>query len=283
MMTAAPHVPKRRFAMFFRRVRELGGSRASWARVDPGPTRARTWGAVAVYAVWAACIAGMIGWGAVLVRGVARWENLRSRGENAAASVVQTWYTGNENDGYRYYAETYVDACACTLVVRVNNPDAHQSGSFIPVRFDPKDHSNVVPRVDRPADWLGVGIAVFIATSITAAALATMWLRTRRRCKAVVHSAEQATAVKFRAWRRTFGNGTVNYLVLYDAATPAWDEPLCCLPVLSMSLRKLAAFDVLMLYGNGMHGAAALRRENKIILPSGPVKAGRWEQSLRFS
>src|SRR5262249_29598251 len=150
-------------------------------------------------------------------------------------------------------------------------------------RFDPRDHSNVVPRVDRPADWLGVTIVVYIAISITAAVLAAMWFRSRRQRKSVVHSGAQPTAVKFRTWQRTFGNSTVNYLVLYDATTPAWDEPLCCVPVFSMSLRKLAAFDILMLYGNGMHGSAALRRERKIILPSGPVKAGRWEQALRLA
>ena len=282
-MTTALPVPKRRFTMFFRRFWERGGGRAAWARVDPGPTKSRKWGARAVYALWAACTIAMIVWGGVLVRGVVRWENLRSRGENATADVVYTWYTGNDSDGHRYYLYTHAAACYCDLVVRVTELDDHFSGTVIPVRFDPRDHSNVVPLVDRPGDWLGVGIAFYLALLITAAVLATRWLRTRRRCKAVVHSDAHATPVKFRAWQRTFGNSTVNYLVLYDAATRAWDEPLCCVPVFSMSLRKLVASDVLMFYGNGARGAAALRRERDVILPSGPVKAGRWEHSRRFA
>jgi hypothetical protein len=231
--------------------------------------------------MWGTFVAVMVGWGGGMLSGFVRWEHLRSRGVNTIGIVEETNTVNGGDNPDSYYLRVSLDGCDCNLVVRVTTLVDHPVSSKMPVRYDPQDHSNAVALVDRPADWLWLGITCYIATLITAAVLAATRLRAYRRRKSFLHTCAERTSVKFRVWGRTFGNSAIRYLVVYDAATSGWDEPICCVPVLSYRLRKLRADDQLILYGNGEHDGAVLRREQTIIVPSGPVMPGRWEQSLR--
>jgi hypothetical protein len=283
MMTATPYVPKWRVSTWFRRVRELRGSRASWTLVESGPTSARTWGLVGLWATVAICVAALAGWFGVLVRQTGRWENLRSRGRTVSAYVIATYSQDNGNGGSDYYLATLVDACECNFTVKVTTLDGHPFGSRFPIRYDPQDHSNVVPLVDRPGSTLGIGIAAFVAVLLTGVVIAASWLRKRRRSKALVYRSSERRAVTFRACQRQFGDNKQYFLLLFDAATGNQGDPICCVPVLWLQLRRLRDDDVLLLHGNGGDGSVALRGEGTVILPSGPAKPGRWEHSLRGS
>jgi hypothetical protein len=221
-------------------------------------------------------------WLGVLVRQTVRWENLRTRGVTAPAYILYTQTVGNDNDGYKYYVHADVGGCDCVVVVRVTSPDLDSTTPIL-VRYDPRDHSNAVPMRDRPASTLGIGIAICAGVFVIGLLMTGMRLRMRRRCKSLVQHSAEKRSVTFRAWRRRFGDNKEYYLLVYEAETRDHGEPICCMPITWLTLRRLRAEDVLLLYSGGSNGAAALRREGTIILPSGPVKPGRWEQSLRWT
>jgi hypothetical protein len=274
-------IPKRRWTRF-RPVRELRWSRASWERIEPGPTKVRTWAAIALYASVTICIVILLGWLGVLVRQVIRWENLRSRGVNSPAHVLYTQTVDGGDNGDRYYLHALVDACDCVLVVRVTST-AFDGARPTSVRFDPRDHSNAVPLVYRPASTLGIGVAAGVGALALTTALAGSWFHTRRRWKKKLdRSSGESRPVRFQAWKRSLEGSTHYFLLLFDPGASPGADPICCVPVLQLSLRRLRADDVLTLYGHGGQDAVALRREGNVILPSGPVKPGRWEQSLRW-
>jgi hypothetical protein len=276
-MTAAPSIPERRIRARLRPIREMWDTEASWIRVEPGPTQARRWAAVAMYGALAICIASLLGWFGVLVRQTVRWENLRTRGVTASAYVMHTQTI--DDGGVKYYVDASVEECGCMVTVRVNSA-AYDSAAPILIRYDPRDHSNAVPVVNRPHSSLAIGLAAFVAVLAVLAVLAAWPLYTRRRCKAVVRKSGEPRPVMFLVWRRFLGNAH-HFLVLYDTNASGRSEPLCCVPVPFMSLRRLRADDVLSLYGDGSRPAVLLRRARRIILPCGPAKPGRWEHELR--
>jgi hypothetical protein len=280
-MTAAPCIPRRRVCTRFRPVRETRGISASWTRVEVGPSKVRTSGVVVLYATVALCIAILAGWCGVLARQTVRWENLRSRGLTTTAFVEYSYLEDIGSGNHAHYLSARVLACDCTFNVRVATVDPHPPGSLMPIRYDPRDHSNVVPLVDRTASALGIGIVTFFGVLAAGAALAGSWFRMRHRCKTVVRRYEEKRPVVFDAWKRSFGGNTHYFLVLYAARASERSEPICCVPVLSLSLRRLRDDDVLLLYGHGSQDSVALSREGTVILPCGPAKPGSWEQSLR--
>jgi hypothetical protein len=255
------------------------GTKARWQRIEPGPTKSRTWAAIVGYATLAICIASLAGWFGVLVRQTVRWENLRTRGVIAPADIMYTQSVDDGDNGSKYYVHAVVERCNCIVVVRVRTQD-HNAAAPILVRYDPRDTSNAVPLIDRPPNHLAAGVVAFIATVVPCAALAGWWLRRRRRCRNLFRRSAEQRPVTFSAWKRSLGN-THHFLVLYEAGASERDEPICCVPVPAMYLRRLRADDELLLYGCGARPAVALRHGRRAILPCGPAKPGRWEQALR--
>jgi hypothetical protein len=157
----------------------------------------------------------------------------------------------------------------------------HDYGSEIPVRYDPSDHSNAVPLVDRPADDLPVSIGFYIVTIGVLVWVFVYVRRRRRRNHAALENPMSKRTVTFEAWRRSCGDASQHYLVLFDAAAET-AEPLCCVPVAQRTLRRLEPNDVLQLYESGDVGSpAALRREGNVILPTADVRPGSWELAKR--
>jgi hypothetical protein len=267
--------PRSRFSRLFRS--EVRRAHGLWNRVEPGRTRRRAWAIAGETLVVLVVVGAMGGWLFGLVRETVRWENLRSRGVTAQALIVDTTIV-DEGDGYNYYLKTDVAECHCFVTVRVTSIDDHEWWTSIPIRFDPRDHSNAVPLVDRPGDNLAVGIVFFVITLAALATTEALIVRRRLRCRALLRHAADERSVKFRVWRRQGGK---SYLVLYDAGTSDWDTPICCVPVSRRSVRRLRAHDVLRLYSSPDLASVALRKEGTVILPTGTVKAGRWEQSRR--
>jgi hypothetical protein len=220
----------------------------------------------------------MLGWFVALAGQTIRWQNLRSRGVTATATVVDSEFRTGSDGGY--YLDALVSTCGCRMSVKVTMIADHPWGSLIPVRYDPRDHSNAVPLVDRPPSHLAIGFAAFIAVFTPCAVLAGWWLRMRRRCKTFVRRSPEVRPVTFEAWKRSLGN-THYFLVLYDSGASRHGDPICCVPVPWTCLRRLRSDDVLWLYGHGGQPSVVLRRARRIILPCGPAKPGRWEQAKR--
>jgi hypothetical protein len=214
------------------------------------------------------------------VRDSVRWENLRSRGRTAWGTVVASETQSDGDSGSLLYVFATVDECTCTLKVRVTTLEDHPDFSVIPVRYDPHDLSNAVPLVDRPTNDLPASI---VGLALTVAVITPIWIKAwrRRRSRGLLTALGSKRPVTFQAWRRQVGDSAQHYLVLFDAGSSASKEPLCCVPVTKRSIQRLDSGDVLQLYGNGVVGDAALRREGAVVLPTGDVKAGSWEQQGR--
>src|SRR5262249_52199918 len=210
-----------------------------------------------------------------------RWEHLRSRGLTATATVENAQFRENSDGEHGYYLDTRVAACDCVLSVRVTKILGHPFGSPIPIRYDPRDHSNAVPLVDRPPSHLTIGLAAFLAVLAPCMALAGWWFHRQRRCRVLFRRSAEERPVTFRTWKRSLGNTHHHFFVLYDASGSERGVPICCVPVPSMYLRRLRADDVLFLSGDGGRPSVALRHGRRAILPCSPAKPARWEQELR--
>jgi hypothetical protein len=280
MTTVARTIPERRIRARLQPVREVWGTKASWQRIEPGPTRARRWAAVVTYGFVAICIATLLGWFFSLLGEATRWEHLRSRGLSTTATVQNAQFRENSDGEHGYYLDARAATCDCVVSVRVTTIEDHPYGSLIPIRYDPLDYSNAVPLVDRPPSHLTIGFVVFFAVFAPCVALAGWWLLRRHRCKTLFRRSTDQRPVTFQAWKRSLGN-THYFLVLHDAGAPERGEPICCVPVPSSCLRRLRADDVLFLIGHGGQPSVALRRERRVILSCGPAKPGHWEQALR--
>jgi hypothetical protein len=225
-------------------------------------------------------IAVMIGWLFMIVRDAVRSQNLHSRGRNVSGVVVDTRTVDDGDDGSRYYAYASVDDCGCILKVRLAD-DSYIDGSSIPIRYDPNDHSNAVPLVDRPANDHLASVVLFIIAGVVLGAIQLRaWWR-RRRCRALLAAQLEQRSMRFEAWRRQYGDTTKYYLVLYDASCSNANEPFCCVPVTRRSIQRLRDGDVLQLYGAPEHGVVALRAEGTVVLPTADPKPGAWERHNR--
>jgi hypothetical protein len=252
-----------------------------WTPVEPGSRVVAGLQRAGLILLALAVIATFGGWLFTIVRDSVRWENLRSRGQTAWGTVVDSETDSNGDSGSLLYVFANVEECSCTLKVRVTTLDGHPDFSVIPLRYDPQDLSNAVPLVDRPTDDL---LASMVGFAITIAVIAPIWIkvwRRRKRSRRLLTAQVTTRAVTFQAWRRNFGDSSQHYLVLFDAGSSPSKEPLCCVPVTRRSIRRLGCDGILQLYGDGIVGDVALRCEGTVVVPSGDVKAGTWEERER--
>jgi hypothetical protein len=118
-----------------------------WLQIEPGSTSSAKWYRAGIVLVALIAASVWIGWLFVVVRDTVRWENLRSRGRDATGFIVDTKTVDNGDSGTTHYVYASVDDCDCTVKLRVAD-DSLAIGATIPVRYDPRDHSNAVALVD---------------------------------------------------------------------------------------------------------------------------------------
>jgi hypothetical protein len=188
----------------------------------------------------------------------------------------------DDDGGSNFYVYASVEECSCSFALHVTTLASHPDGSTIPIRYDPRDHTNAVPLVDRPDSNLAVSIIFFLITVVVVATIVCSSWRQRTRCRALLKTSGPSRQVQFRAWRRRLGDNKEYYLELHDAQAVDWNEPLCCVPVTRSSIRRLQPNDGLNFYGDlGSASVGALRREGTVVLPTSDIKPGAWEHDLR--
>jgi hypothetical protein len=255
-----------------RRKAERSKPRPEWTRFEP---RSRTVQILDDTGTVALIVAVLVGWLCAMIYDVVRWENLRARGQNASAVVVHVTVDQGE-DTTTYFVHGYVAACDCLIKVHVNDHTDYQVGSYIAVRYDPQDHSNAEARTDRVENLLPTWIGLWLLVTTFAVVLGIRELRRRRRARALIGSGAPKRSMRFQAWRWKLGDNTKHYLVLIDASTSDWSEPLCYVPVERRRIRRLESSDILQLYGGGdAKTPAVLRHESTVIVPTGAIVPGR--------
>ncbi len=226
-------------------------------------------------------LAFLVAWNGLIIRDVLRWENLRTRGQNASA-VISDIETDHGDDGTTYFIYGFVSECSCTVTVHVNGHVTYDYGEQIAVRYDPHDHSNAEAVADRAGLDLPLQVLACSLVTTTAMVLGIRELRRRRRARALIGSGAPKRSVQFQAWRWKLGDTTKHYLVLLDAGASDWSEPLGYVPVPRHCLRRVGPSDILQLYGHGDAKApAVLRHEGTVIVPTGPIIPGRREARER--
>ena len=271
MIDAAPsRRTKRR-----RQQAERSKPRPEWTRLEPRSREGNISDRAVSITLVTLLVAALVGWQVELIRDVVRWQNLRSRGQNASAVVVDvTGYNRDNRDDYFVY--TFISECSCTVKVKIKGGATYDDGEHIPVRYDPHDHSNAEALADRAESGLPLAIPACALVSSTAVVLGIRELRRRRRARALIGSGAPKRSVQFQAWRWKLGDTTKHYLVLLDAGASDWSEPLGYVPVQRHCLRRLRPSDVLQLYGGeDAKAPAVLRHEGTVIVPTGPIIPGR--------
>jgi hypothetical protein len=166
--------------------------------------------------------------------------------------------------------------------VKIKGGVTYNDGENIPVRYDPHDHSNAEALADRADSGLLPAILACALVTGTAIALPMLASRRRRRARSIIGSGAPKRPVRFQAWRWKLADTTKHYLVLIDADTSDWSEPLGYVPVAHSSIRRLKSSDILQLYGGGdAETPAVLRHEGTVIVPTGPIIPGRREARER--
>jgi hypothetical protein len=122
-------------------------------------------------------IVGLVAWSIAIVEGVIRWEHLRTRGVRAEEIVLGASTEHDDGDWtYYLYVSRAMEPCRGAVWLRVTNLARHPEGSRIPVRYDPRDCSNIEVLEDRPVnDGLVVSIVLYCISLSAIAVGVLLW------------------------------------------------------------------------------------------------------------
>ena len=121
------------------------------AAVPPQPSLRRTLKAVAIVIV----VLGLVGYGigAFISDQLANAALVRN-GVVIQARVVAHSHVDDGDSGSYDYLDVLIPACQCRVQLPTTNLGGHPVGSFIGVRYDPKNPENARPMVDNNDVWL---------------------------------------------------------------------------------------------------------------------------------